>query len=36
MILLDETEEVIATEKQKDFWEILEDLSREYSSLNHD
>lgn len=36
MILLDEIEEIIATEKQKDFWETLEDLSREYSLSNHD
>lgn len=35
MILQDKKiDEVLANEKQKDFWEILENLSREYTSEN--
>lgn len=32
MILQDETDEILINEKQKEFWEILENLSREYTS----
>ncbi len=34
MIIQDNIDEILAAEKQKDFWEILESLNREYTSKN--
>ena len=34
MIIQDNIDEILASEKQKDFWKILESLNREYTSKN--